>query len=93
MLDKSLSFSAVNNSEIKRSRRMNLRAKIISGVLFITFFIAGWYFGISQIKQSILTSMENTAKIKNSTSAMPPVSVPSGYISDAQYKLDVLHYK
>lgn len=71
---------------------MNRRKKIITGTLFIAFFLAGWYFGISPIKQSISTSMESALNIKNNVSGIPPVSVPSGYISDAQYKLDVLHY-
>ena len=92
MLDKSLSFAAVNNSQIKRSGRMNRQTKIISGILFIAFFTAGWYFGISPIQQSIRTSLENGTKIKNKLLTIPPVSVPSDYISDAQYQLDVLHY-
>ena len=92
MLNKSLSFAAVTGTKIKRSSGMSLRTKIISGILFIAFFTVGWYFGLSPIKQSIRASLENGAKINNKLSTMPSVSVPSDYISEAQYKLDVLHY-
>ncbi len=92
MLDKSPSLAAVNSSEIKTLGRMNNRIKLISGILFIAFFAAGWYFGLSPIQQSIKVSLENSTKISNKLMTIPSVSVPSGYISDAQYQLDVLHY-
>ncbi len=92
MLDKSLSLAAVNISQINRSGTMNRRTKIISGILFAAFFAVGWYFGLSPIQQNINSSLHSAAQIKNKLFTPPPVSVPSGYISDAQYKLDVLHY-
>ncbi len=93
MLDKSLSLAAVNSQDIKTSGRKNNRTKLISGILFIAFFAAGWYFGLSPIQQSIRASLENGTKIKNKLFTAPPVSVPAGYISDTQYQLDVLHYE
>ena len=59
----------------------------------MTFFAAGWYFGLSPIQQSFKASLEHGAKLKNDFSGMPSVAVPAGYISDAQYQLDVLHYE
>ncbi len=92
MLDKSLSLAGVNNSKITRSGSMNRRIKIISALLFIVFFAAGWYFALSPLKQSIQTSLAKGTRINNKPGTIPSVSVPADYISDAQYQLDVLHY-
>ncbi len=92
MLVKSLTFAEVNNVQIISPGRMSPRTKIISTVLFIIFFSAGWYFGLSPIHQNFKTSLERGREIKNKITALPPVSVPDGYISDFQHKLDILHY-
>ena len=71
---------------------MNRRIKIISALLFIAFLVAGWYFALSPLKQSIQASLAKGSRINNKPGTIPSVSVPAGYISDAQYQLDVLHY-
>ncbi len=92
MLDKTLLLTSVNAVQINRSGRMNTGTKIISAALFIIFFVTGWYFGLTPIQQGIRASIENSTKIKNNLTSMLSVSVPAGYISDSQYKMDILHY-
>ncbi|HEY6906185.1 MAG TPA: M1 family metallopeptidase [Ignavibacteriaceae bacterium] len=92
MLNKSLLLSPVNAVQINRSGRMNTRTKILSVILFIVFFATGWYFGLTPIQQALRTSIENSTKIKDHLASKLSITVPAGYISDVQYKLDILHY-
>lgn len=92
MIDKSLLLTPVSVMFVNSSGRMKTKTKIISAVLFIIFFVTGWYFGLTPIQQGIRSSIENSTKITKNLRDMFSVSVPPGYISDAQYKLDILHY-
>ena len=92
MLNESLSLESVNSVKIKTSGLMNRRNKILSAILFVAFFIAGWYFGLSPIQQSIKASLESSVKIRNKLTGLPSLAVPPGYIAENQYKLDILHY-
>jgi aminopeptidase N len=92
MLNKSLLLSPVNAVQINRSGRMNTRTKILSVILFMVFFATGWYFGITPFQQALKTSIENSTKIKDHLASKLSLKVPAGYISEAQYKLDILHY-
>lgn len=92
MLHKSLSLAALENVQIKKYSMMSLSAKIISAVLFVIFFFAGWYFGLSPIQQSIKISLESGKEIRNKVISIPPVNIPEGYTAKVQYNLDVLHY-
>lgn len=91
MLSKSLSIANINNVNINSSSKMSRRNKIISGLLFLIFFAGGWYLGLSPIQQSIRSSIESSAKISK-LRTLPRLSIPAGYITEKQYKLDVLHY-
>ena len=60
---------------------------LLSAVLFI-----GWEFIISPVKDN-LTKLNLTGKnIKKETLTSFPVSIPANYITENQYKIDVLHY-
>jgi aminopeptidase N len=92
MLNKSLSINSSSIVQIKRYSGMDRRTKIISAFLFVLFFIIGWHFGLTPIQQSIKASLESAVHVKNKVISMMSETVPAGYISDLQYKLDILHY-
>jgi aminopeptidase N len=85
-------IASVNNVQIKASGNMNLKKKLLFGGMFVLFFAAGWYFGLSPIQQSFKNFLKGGDQLKNTVFHAPEVSVPEGYISDIQYKLDILHY-
>lgn len=87
----SLSVADINSVDMNSSSGMSTGNKIISVLLFIVFFAAGWYMGLSPIQQSIKSSLESGNKI-HKLAAFPSLSVPEDYISERQYQLDVLHY-
>ena len=67
---------------------MTVKTKIISFVLFAIFFFIGWELGFSPLKENFRAITE---KAKNVLHA-PPIVLPPNYISENQYKIDVLNY-
>ncbi len=92
MLNKSPSFASVNNVQLKISGKMKIWIKIFYAAMFGAFFFAGWYYGLSPLEHSIKNTLVNGANLKNSVTGIQQVSVPEGYISDNQYKINILHY-
>jgi aminopeptidase N len=92
MLDKSLSIASVNQIHFVSVNKMKIRNKLISALIFLLFFFAGWYLGISPIQQSLKNSLERGIRLKNNITGIPQISIPADYISDDQYQLDILHY-
>lgn len=91
MLDMSLIIASVNNVHSKPE--MNFKLKIFYIIVFILFFITGWYLALSPIRQSIKSIFEGSVKIQNTLKNAFQVSVPESYISENQYKIDILHYE
>ncbi len=56
------------------------------------FFIIGWEFGISPLKKSLEAASDKAKFVKQQLLASPRVHIPVNYISDLQYKTDVVHY-
>jgi aminopeptidase N len=90
MLDMSLIFASINNVEAKP--RMSFKLKIFYIIVFAVFLLAGWYLALSPVRQSISNIFEGGTKIKNTLRNALQVSVPEGYISEIQYKINILHY-
>ena len=93
MLDKSLSFAPVNNVQLKLSGRMNIKSKVFYAAMFAVFFFAGWYFGLSPVEQITKNFLIHRVQLNHSILPhIQRISVPEGYISDVQYKINILHY-
>jgi aminopeptidase N len=59
---------------------------------FAIFFVIGWKFGISPLKESFETASSNIKFVKQQLLGLPQVNTPSNYISENQYNTDILHY-
>ncbi len=68
---------------------MNNKIKVFVLLSFSALLFIGWVFILPPVKDN-LTKLMQTEKIKRLSSM--PVSIPANYISDNQYKIDVLHY-
>lgn len=88
MLEKSFIFAGINNVHAKPE--MSVKLKIFYIIVFSVFLLAGWYIALSPIRQSINNIVSSGAKLKNTI--IPRIAVPEGYISDIQYKINILHY-
>jgi aminopeptidase N len=64
------------------------KSKIISFILFAVFFFIGWELGFSPLKENLLSITERAKNILHA----PPVTLLPNYISENQYKIDVLSY-
>ena len=71
---------------------MKTRTKIVSVAIFALFFFIGWKIGDSPLNYSIKTVKEQANNVKQRLLSPPYINIPPNYISDAQYKIDVLHY-
>jgi aminopeptidase N len=71
---------------------MKLKYKIMSMVLFIIFFLVGWYLGISPIKESYIQAKHSTFELKENLFRGFYGSILPNYISELQYSIDILHY-
>ncbi len=71
---------------------MRNKTKIFFVISIAAFLFAGWQFGYSPIKEKIMKLKESRDKIRNKISSVMPVNIPVNYITDNQYKIDVLHY-
>lgn len=73
---------------------MSLKTKInlISFGILTTFFIVGWQFGFSPVKNSIEIATDNVKIVKNKLLGLPDTPFPSNYISRNQHKTDIIHY-
>ncbi|HSD64290.1 MAG TPA: M1 family aminopeptidase [Ignavibacteriaceae bacterium] len=71
---------------------MSFKLRIFYIIIFAAFFVAGWYLGLSPLRQSIHNYFAGVTKLKNTLHTAFQVAVPEGYISDIQYKMDILHY-
>ena len=71
-----------------------MKNKLVVLVLlyFSAVFFIGWVFIISPIRNNIRKLKSIDRNIKKESLMNTPVSVPPNYISDNQYKIDVLHY-
>ncbi len=68
------------------------KTNVFSFGVFAVFFIVGWEFGISPVKNSFETADENAKVVKEKLFGSPQIITPANYISDNQYKTDILHY-
>jgi len=71
---------------------MKTGTKIMSVVIFAVFFFIGWKIGDSPINYSIKTVKKQANVVKQKLLSPPYINIPPNYISDVQYKMDVLHY-
>lgn len=59
---------------------------------FAVFFIIGLKFGISPVKESIDTASSEIKFVRQQLLGLPEINTPSNYITENQYKTDILHY-
>ncbi len=71
---------------------MKTGTKIMSVVIFALFFFIGWKIGDSPINYSIKTVKKQVNVVKQKLLSPPYISIQPNYISDVQYKMDILHY-
>jgi len=69
-----------------------IKTGFLSFCAFAVFFVIGWKFGLSPIKISIETASSNAKFVKQQLLGLPRVNTPFNYISENQYKTDILHY-
>jgi len=61
-------------------------------LLFVVFFFIGWEFSLSPVKEGFLKTKESIDDFKNELSGIPSFRLPANYITENQYKIDLLHY-
>jgi aminopeptidase N len=71
---------------------MKNKFKVISFVLFASFILLGWEFGISPLKDSFQKLKESGASVKKQLSNLMLINMPANYISENQHKINILHY-
>ncbi len=71
---------------------MNNKKRIIVMVSLSAFLFLGWEFFLYPVKENIMKLKESANRIKRETAMRSQVNLPASYISDNQYKIDVLHY-
>ena len=71
---------------------MKTKSKLISIGIFTLFFLIGWEIGYSPIKYSLNTVKKQANIVKQKLLQLPYINIPANYISDVQYKIDILHY-
>jgi len=59
---------------------------------FAIFFVIGWKYGLSPVKESLETASSNVKFVKQQLIGLPHINTPSNYISGNQYNTDILHY-
>lgn len=79
-------------SELTLYSNVNKKSKFIAFGLFIVFFLAGLEIGFSPVRNIITTFKESTAVVRDKIFRIPKINVPADYISENQYKIDILHY-
>ena len=92
MLNKSLTLPSNKITKETNSLKLSTRIKILSGLLFIVFLTAGWFLGLSPLIKNLKTIFQSGSTVKNIASGIPKVSVPSDYISEDQFDIDITHY-
>ncbi len=71
---------------------MKNKTKVFVFVIFSAFLFIGWEFVITPLKEN-LSKLSETGNISKKEAVMSaPVYIPANYITDNQYKIDVLHY-
>ena len=68
------------------------KSRILVFLLFAAFFYVGWKFGFSPIKENLLNIKEKTETLKKEIRRQTFIQAPPGYISEDQYKINILHY-
>lgn len=71
---------------------MSNKSSYYSIFIVAVFLIAGWHFGISPIKNSLLTAKNHGELLRDKVLRRMPVNIPPDYISKNQYGIDILHY-
>jgi aminopeptidase N len=71
---------------------MNKKINYIMAALFSLFFFIGWEIGITPIQQPIENMKNSTQNFYHKLAMGPTFSLPAGYITENQMKMDVLHY-
>ena len=82
----------IRTLKIKSTVRAKTKTGLVSFCAFTIFFVIGWKFGISPIKESLETASTNARFVKQQLFGLPQVNIPSNYISENQYDTDILHY-
>jgi len=72
--------------------KLKTKTNVFSFGVFALFFIVGWEFGFSPIKNSFDIINENAKVVEEKLFGLPQIFTPTNYISDNQYKTDILHY-
>lgn len=68
------------------------KTSFFSFCAFAVFFVIGWKFGFSPFRKSLDTAESNAKFVKQQLLGIPQVHTPPNYISENQYKTDILHY-
>jgi aminopeptidase N len=71
---------------------MKTGSKLISFGVFVLFFFIGLEIGYSPINYSVKTVKEQANIVKQKLFQLPYINILPNYISDVQYKIDILHY-
>ncbi|MFO7447503.1 MAG: M1 family metallopeptidase [Ignavibacteriaceae bacterium] len=71
---------------------MKHKSKIIAVVIFAAIFLAGWEFGVSPLRESLLTAKKQGEFLQERMLRRMAVNIPSDYITKNQYDIDIIHY-
>ena len=71
---------------------MKTKSKFISVGIFTLFFFIGWKIGDSPLNYSLKTVKEQANIVKHRLFQIPYINIAANYISETQYKIDVIHY-
>ncbi|MFZ0454090.1 MAG: M1 family metallopeptidase [Ignavibacteriaceae bacterium] len=70
---------------------MKNKFKVFALLSFSAFLFIGWVFILPPIKENF-KKIKQTKKMEKIAGMNMAVSIPASYISDNQYKIDILHY-
>lgn len=65
---------------------------IITFIIVAAFFLIGWQISLSPLRTSLTTVTEQADLIKKALTSGPILRLNASYITENQYKVDILHY-
>ena len=70
---------------------MKKRINVFASIIFVACLFIGWVFILPPVKENI-KKLQQTDNIKRLSHTSMSAFIPPNYISDNQYKIDILHY-